>query len=136
MLSAINSSGCRFYEYPRHFGFRAVPLENKLFDRRAKMAESKAKNSNSFLTYKGRPLVRCGDTLYFGNMWEKYVVVMQIINHKKLFDKEIAGTVSVQLVSTNNELSATERVIKQAEKDGLYNAIDIGSIWLDRALSN
>jgi hypothetical protein len=99
------------------------------------LAESKSKNKNSFLTYKGRPLVRCGNTIYYGNMWEKYVVMIQLINEKKAFNEDISGTVSVQLVATDNNLRAHERIIKKAEKDGLYNAIDIGSIWLERALS-
>ncbi len=99
------------------------------------MAESKSKSKNSFLTYKGRPLVRSGNTIYYGNMWDKYVVAMQIINSKKALDQEVAGTVVVQLVSTDNSLPMNERIIKRAEKDGLYNALDIGCIWLERALS-
>lgn len=100
------------------------------------MAESKTKAKNLFLTYKGRPLVRCDNKIYYGNMWEKYVIVMQIINQKKIFDKEVSATVSVQLVSTDNEIRARDRIIKKTEKDGLYNALDIGSIWLERALDN
>lgn len=99
------------------------------------MAESKSKRKHSFLTYKGRPLVRSGNTIYYGNMWEKYVVLMQIINCKRLFDQDISETVVVQLVSTDKNLKINERIIKQTEKDGLYNAIDIGNIWLERALT-
>lgn len=100
------------------------------------MAEGKSKSKASFLNFKGRPLVRCGNTLYFGNMWEPYVVLLQIINEKSLFDQSVAGTVSVQLVATDPALPARDRIIKRTEKNGLYNAIDIGSVWLDRALSN
>ena len=100
------------------------------------MADSKSKSKNSFLTYKGRPLVRSGNTIYYGNMWDKYVVVLQIINAKPLFDEEVSGTVVVQLVSTDSSLRMSERISKKAEKDGLYNALDIGCIWLERALDN
>lgn len=100
------------------------------------MADSKQKKNNNFLTYKGRPLVRSGNTIYYGNMWEKCVVMMQIINTKEIFSKEVSGTIVVQLVSTDNNLKMSERVIKRAEKDGLYNALDIGCIWLERALDN
>lgn len=100
------------------------------------MAEGKSKSKAPFLNYKGRPLVRCGSTLYYGNMWEPYVVLLQIINEKPLFDQSVAGTVSVQLVATDPALPARDRIIKRTEKSGLYNAIDIGSIWLDRALMN
>ena len=100
------------------------------------MAESKSKSKNMFLEYKGKPLVRNGSTIYYGNMWEKYVVVMQIINQTKLFDEDVASTMTVQLVSTDLDLRAKDRIIKKTEKIGLYNAIDIGSVWLERALAN
>ncbi len=95
----------------------------------------KENESETFLTYKGRPLVRSGNVLYYGNMSDKYVVMMQILNTTQTKDEETAGRVSVQLMATDNELRARDRVIKRTEKDGLYNAIDIGSIWLERALT-
>jgi hypothetical protein len=67
-------------------------------------------------------------------MWEKYVVALQVINSKQLFDQEISGTIVVQLVSTDSSVKMSERIIKRGEKDGLYNALDIGCIWLERAL--
>lgn len=98
------------------------------------MATKKSEKGIPFMTYKGKPLVRSGDTLYYGNIYEKYVIMMQIKNHAKVKDAETAGTVQVQLLSTDNDLRARNRVLKKTEKEGLYNAIDIGSIWLDRAL--
>lgn len=99
------------------------------------MAEQKTNKKSEFLTYKGKPLVRCENTIYYGFMSDKYVIMMKIMDTKKLFDREIAGTVTVQLISTNDDLRARDRIIKKTEKDGLYNAIDIGSIWLERALT-
>lgn len=84
--------------------------------------------------YKEKPLVRCGNILYYGDMRDKYVVMLQIMNTTKSKDEEIAGTVQVQLMSTDMDLRARDRIIKKAEKEGLYNAIDIGSIWLERQL--
>ena len=34
------------------------------------------------LTYKGRPLVRCGNDLYYGSMKDPYVVYLHILNIK------------------------------------------------------
>ena len=99
------------------------------------MVEKKIKGKGLFLTYKGKPLVRSGNILYYGNMDEKYVVMLQIINSKTIKDTETAGAVLVQLVSTDEDLRARDRIIKKTEKDGLYNAIDIGSVWLERALT-
>jgi hypothetical protein len=98
------------------------------------MADSKTEKKE-FLTYKGRPLVRSGNILYYGNMYDKYVVMLQVMNQRKVKDQDVAGTVSVQLMSTDEDLRARDRIIKKTEKDGLYNAIDIGSIWLERALA-
>ncbi len=87
-----------------------------------------------FLTYKGRPLVRNGNTLYYGDMSEEFVIMIQIVSTKKEGDLEMADKVLVQLLSTDNELRPRERIIKKSEKIGLYNAMDIGAIWLERAL--
>ncbi len=93
------------------------------------MAEQK-----EFLTYKGRPLVRNGNTLYYGDMSEEFVIMIQIVSTKKEGDLEMADKVLVQLLSTDSELRPRERIIKKSEKIGLYNAMDIGAIWLERAL--
>ncbi len=96
-----------------------------------KGSEAKKK---AFLTYKGKPLVRSGSTLYYGNMYDKYVIMMQILNETKTKDTPTAGKIQVQLLATDSDIRVRDRVIKKTEKDGLYNALDIGSIWLDRAL--
>ncbi len=96
------------------------------------MAEEKSK----FLMYKGRPLVRSGNTIYYGSLAEKCVVVMQIVTTKQVGDMSVADKIQVQLLSTDEELRMSERILKKSEKHGLYNAMDIGSIWLERALSD
>ncbi len=91
-------------------------------------------DQKEFLTYKGRPLVRNGNTLYYGDMSEEFVIMIQIVSTKKEGDLEMADKVLVQLLSTDSELRPRERIIKKSEKIGLYNAMDIGAIWLERAL--
>ena len=95
-----------------------------------------AKKGNKFLTYKGKPLVRNGNTLYYGNMYDPYVVMLTIKSTKEQGDMKIADRVSVQLISTDVELSPTSRIIKTSEKSGLYPAMDIGSIWLETSLKD
>lgn len=89
-----------------------------------------------FLTYKGKPLVRKGKELYYGDMSEPYVVMLNILESKKQGDIETATKVSVQLLATDPTVSPAERVVKKSEKDGLYNAMDIGAVWLERQLKN
>ncbi len=88
-----------------------------------------------FLTYKGRPLVRKDNVIYYGDMAEKYVVMLQIMSTKKEGDMEVADKVSIQLMDTDPDKRPKERIIKKSEKTGLYNAMDIGAIWLERELS-
>ncbi len=92
--------------------------------------------NNKFLTYKGKPLVRNGKTLYYGEASEKYVIMMQILATKPVGDIEVASKVSVQLINTDPDVSARERIVKSSEKKGLYAAMDIAEIWLNRALAN
>ena len=90
-------------------------------------AAPKAPKKSGFLMYKGKPLVRSGNTLYC-------VVMLQILSTKTVKDMTVADKVQVQLMSTDPELRMKERILKRSEKNGLYNAMDIGSIWLERAL--
>ena len=88
-----------------------------------------------FLEYKGKPLVRCDKTLYYGSIAERYVVMIQILSVKQVNGLEIADKILVQLMDTDENVRARDRILKKSEKSGLYDAIDIGAIWLERALA-
>ena len=94
-----------------------------------------AKKKNEFLTYRNRPLVRKGNTLYYGSLSDKYVIMFQILSTKELDGLQVADRVSVQLISTDPEVRPRDRIIQKSEKKGLYSAMDIGKIWLERALA-
>lgn len=87
-----------------------------------------------FLMYKGKPLVRSGKTIYYGFMDEPYVLILQITSTREVKGVEVADRVVVQLVSTDPDLRPKDKIVKKAERRGLYNAIDIGTIWLEREL--
>lgn len=86
------------------------------------------------LTYKGRPLVRCGKELYYGSMNEPFVAYLQILTTTKSGDQEIADKVMVAILSTDESKPLPERIMRRSTKNGLYTALEIGSIWLERAL--
>lgn len=96
----------------------------------------KETSENMFFSYKNKPLVRCGDTIYYGNMFDEYVVKLHIKKTNEALGMDIANKVSVQLISTNPELGPRKRIIKSSEKDGLYSALDIAEVWLEKALSS
>ena len=85
------------------------------------------------LTYKGKPLVRKDNELYYGRMTDPYVLRMQILSTKPVGGMEVADKVHIQVFSTNDSLAPEARVFRQTTKNGLYNALDIGSIWLQKA---
>ena len=89
-----------------------------------------------FSTYKGRPLVRCGDELYYGSMADRFVIRMQIKTKNTVGDMEVADKVVIQLLCTDPDLSPRKQLVKSSEKSGLYTALDIADVWLDRALKS
>ena len=94
-----------------------------------------AEKQEQLLTYKGKPLVRSGNILYYGDMSEKCVVMLQVLTTKTVGDMSVADKIQVQLLLTDPEVCLKDRILKKSEKNGLYNAMDIGSIWLERALA-
>ena len=90
---------------------------------------------NAVLMYKGRPLMRKDNLIYYGSMADSHIVMLQILETKKVGDADIASRVSVQLQLTDPTARSRDRVVKKGEKAGLYTALDFGSVWLERALS-
>ena len=89
----------------------------------------------NFLSYKGKPLVRKGNEIYYGNMTDKYVVYFKILSEADKGGYEIADKVSVALLNSNTDLPMKERVIKESTKSSLFEALDIGFVWLERELA-
>lgn len=89
-----------------------------------------------FPTYKGRPLVRSGNEIYYGNMDEEYVIHLIIKSKKEVNGFEIADKVTVQLMATDPGLSPRRQLVKSSEKQGLFVAMDVGDAWLNRALAH
>ena len=87
------------------------------------------------LQYKGRPLMRKDNMVYYGSMADSHIVMLQILETKKISDMDIASKVSVQLQLTDPAVRSRDRIVKKSEKDGFYTALDLGAIWLERALS-
>lgn len=103
------------------------------------MSEQKKKapqKAQGFPTYKGKPLVRSGDTLYYGSMADKYVVKLDIKSKKKVGDLDVADKVTVQLMYTDPEIRTRKAIVKSSEKEGLYLALDIAEAWLNKALAS
>ena len=90
---------------------------------------------NAVLMFKGHPLMRKDNLIYYGSMADSHIVMLQILETKKVGDADIATKVSVQLQLTDPAARSRDRIVKKSEKDGLYTALDVGSVWLERALA-
>ena len=90
---------------------------------------------NAVLMYKGHPLMRKDNMIYYGSMADSHIVMLQILESKKVGDNDVASKVSIQLQLTDPSARSRDRVVKKSEKDGLYTALDLGHIWLERALA-
>ncbi len=90
--------------------------------------------SEKFNTYKGYPLVRSGDQLYYGYMSDPYVIWMTITGKKDTGEVKTASKVKIILIDTNepNPMNAFKK--NREFECGLYEALDIAKLWLDKAL--
>lgn len=86
------------------------------------------------LTYKGYPLMRKDKLVYLGSMADEFIVLLQILETRKEGDTEVASKVSVELQQTDPNVRAKDRILKKSEKDGFFTALDVGYVWLKRAL--
>ena len=82
------------------------------------------------LTHKGRPLVRCGNDIYYGSMTDPYIVYLQILTTRKENGIDVADKVHIVLLSTDDSKPLPERIARQANKVGLFNALSFGDIML------
>lgn len=82
--------------------------------------------------YKGRPLVRNGNKIYYGDPKDKYILVLTILENKD----NVPTRINIQIWDTNPDLALkSEKIVKQGEKKDLSEAMDFGIVWLERELA-
>ena len=91
--------------------------------------------NTTLLTYKGKPLMRKDNVIYYGSMADKYIIMLQILDSEKSGDIELSGRIAIYLQLTDENVRPKDRIVRKSEKKGLFSAMDIASIWLTRALA-
>ena len=88
------------------------------------------------LEYRGHPLQRKDNIIYYGSFADPFIIMMQITDTKMVGDLSVAKKVSVQLQNTDSSIRFRDRIVKKTEKEILYSAMDVAVVWLDRALAS
>ena len=84
-------------------------------------------NSNEFVEYKGRPLVRQGDDIYYGDMSDKYYIYMMIMNETETENGTLPTQIMVQLLDSNTKSPKEQKILS-----GFKDAFDFADAWLER----
>jgi hypothetical protein len=91
------------------------------------MLDAKGVEANEFLEYKGRPLVRQGDDLYYGDMSETYYIYMMIMSEKDADGNTIPDKIMVQLCESATKIPKNQKIVV-----GFKEAFEFADAWLDR----
>ena len=84
------------------------------------------------LTYKERPLVRCGDEIYYGNMTDKYIILFKILSYKTVGDQQLPDKVQIQMLYTDPDIKGKGKIVRSSEKNSMTVALELATAWLDR----
>ena len=87
------------------------------------------------LVYRGHPLRRVDNLIYYGSMADKHIIMMQVLDTEDEKDLKLAKRISIQLQLTDPALRSRDRVVRSKEKHSMAEAMEFASIWLERALS-
>lgn len=99
--------------------------------------DNNATVSGKYLMYRDKPLVRDKNIICYGDMTDDYILFLMILTTKDVDAADgtkvsVPDRILVQLLSTDPGKNPVERIAKQFEKNGLFDAMDIGLIWQDR----
>lgn len=87
---------------------------------------------SSFMYYKGKPLVRCKNVIYYGNIEDGHIIRMESVEASEKSDIKVSSEVSVEMIEIDPNDTNVRKIVKTSKKDGLYQALDIAKVWLDR----
>ncbi len=92
--------------------------------------------NGNFVLYKNRPLVREDSVICYGNVSDKYILKMTVMTEKEYKGRAVPDKIYIELLSTDQTLPESSRVVKSAMKSGFCEAFEIGITWLERYLAS
>ena len=91
------------------------------------MLNANGVNNNEFLEYKGRPLVRQGDDIYYGDMSDNYYIYMMIMDETETSNGTVPTKILVQLLDSNTKSPKEQKMLT-----GFKDAFEFADAWLER----
>ena len=88
--------------------------------------------SDVITIFKNRPLVRSGNTIYYGNVSDKFIVKIDIAHEKDKSSSTATDNVTVQLLDASPDVDIRKRLMKRCKRCGLYEALDVADAWLNK----
>lgn len=88
---------------------------------------------NKYLTYREKPIIRKGDDIYYGNLDDKYILALKVLETKEEYGMKVATKIKLELQDNSGELGKGG-VYRKTEREDLYHALDLGAFWLEDAL--
>ncbi|MCH5205976.1 MAG: hypothetical protein J1F09_03415 [Oscillospiraceae bacterium] len=89
-------------------------------------------SDNKLFYYRGFPLIRNGNTIFYGCAGDDFAAMLTIKDTKTIADKEVPNKIMVQLVPRN--LVADKDKARKGDFTGLYESLDTAHVWLTEAL--
>ena len=83
-----------------------------------------------YLEYKGLPLVRDENTIVYGDMNDKCILILEIMSYKEEGGKKVPDKILIQLVDPKDQ----SKIFRQGDKSGLYDAFNLGLIWFEHEM--
>lgn len=91
------------------------------------------KGKSPYMMYKEKPLIRVNDVVYYGNLEDPYLIQLTVDKKETVKDLEVGSDVSIALVQNDGKLKRP-KILRSARREGLFQALDVGEIWLEDAL--
>lgn len=86
------------------------------------------------LVYREKPLLRDGNTLYYGDFKENFIVRFTVLESEKVNDLDMAKKITIELLEKSGEDISQAKLTKKAERTSMWAALDIGIYWLEDIL--
>ncbi len=86
------------------------------------------------LIYRGKSLIRQGNTLYFGDFNDNFITRFTILETKNVNDLDMATKILIELLEKNGDDISSAKLTKKAERTSMWAALDIGIYWLEDIL--